>query len=123
MRTIWVTTRFTALHYWKDAPDEVSFLRHPHRHEFHVKLEVEVTSLDREIEFFILKKWLDEEVKQYQLNGVYEYSCEQFALLILSRYKDIHARYKEIFISVTVSEDGENGATVSITGDKSVKSY
>jgi len=116
MTTIWVTTRFSALHYWPKAPIEVSFLQHPHRHEFHVKVEAEVFHDDRELEFFIVKNWLNNVVSIWSNTGSYTMSCEQFATEILFQFSIRFPREKSILgrrTLVTVSEDGENGATVT----------
>lgn len=113
MTTIWVTTKFAALHYWPEAPVEVSFLQHPHRHEFHVKLEVQVSHGNRELEFFIIKKWLDNMLTVFS-TGAFTYSCEQFAMQILRDFESRFPPFTNVVrrVAVTVSEDGENGATV-----------
>lgn len=124
MTTIWVTTRFSAIHYWPNPPVEVSFLAQPHRHEFHVKLEAQVFHGDRELEFFIVKNWLNNYVSSWVNNGAYTHSCEQFADEILDAFVQVFPATKfdrsfpapvscKRFVSVTVSEDGENGATVT----------
>lgn len=103
---IWVRTQFVAFHRWPEAPNEVAFLRDFHRHVFHVELSVVVGHDDREVEFFTLKKALDE-VLCLHFEGTYSRkSCEQFA-------KDIAGWFNYLTVGkITVSEDGENGATV-----------
>jgi len=101
--TVWVTTQFEAYHKWEDAPDDVCFIRAFHRHIFEVKMEMEVTDDNREIEFFILKRQLNDYVQENFYGKRFTLSCEQIACLIMSRFKAF---------SVTVSEDGENGSTV-----------
>lgn len=101
--SIWVTTTFVGFHRWKDAPDEVAFLRSWHRHVFHVKVTKQVSHMNRDIEFFLLKRDVDEFV-QKKFNGQrFEYSCEQLAQQILEHVEAS---------SVEVSEDKENGAIV-----------
>ena len=56
-RFIYVTTQFEGVHRYKDAPDEVSFLRDYHRHIFKVKLAIEVMHNERDIEFIMLNAW------------------------------------------------------------------
>lgn len=125
MKTITVKTSYEGVHCWPEAPDEVSFLREPHRHMFVVSAEVEVTGSDREIEFIMLKrhidKWLhiqmDADSNVWQMGRL---SCEQVAEMVLDV---VHEYCGDIMvdeqtvkvrgISVTVSEDGENGASVS----------
>lgn len=101
--TIWVTTQFEGFHRWKDAPDEISYLRDFHRHIFHVKLGKEVKHDNREIEFISLKNSIDSYILGIFKGKKFEYSCEELARLLLS-YVD--GDYCE------VSEDGENGARV-----------
>lgn len=104
MSFIWVTTRFAAFHYWKDAPDEVAFLRSSHRHLFHVKAFWEVKHNDRDLEFFIQKRKLEEYVETHLKDKTFAASCEMLAEKILNA---LGCAY------VDVSEDGENGAIVS----------
>lgn len=104
MKTIvWVTEQFVGFHRWKDAPDEVAFLREWHRHIFHVRLAVEVGHNNREVEFFLLKRQLGKFLQGSFNNKQFEYSCEQIAEMICDSFNAY---------SVEVSEDGENGATV-----------
>ncbi len=102
---VWITDVFEGFHRWEDAPDAVSFLRNMHRHLFHVKVGVLVIGLDREREFFLLKRKLSEKLDQYRGQS-FSSSCEIIATEIL---KFMDAEY------VSVSEDKENGATVTRT--------
>lgn len=104
---IWVTTSFVGFHRWKDAPSEVEFLRHFHRHVFHVKLFVPVSHDNRDVEFLQLKDRLDAYLVLTFGGEGFEHSCEQIASMILDVYP--HATRCE------VSEDGENGATVILS--------
>jgi len=104
MKTIvWVTAQFEAFHRWKDAPEDVSFLRNYHRHIFHVKLGKEVTHGDRQIEFIQLKRELELYIREKFEGGRFEYSCEMLA-------SALHVEFGAYFVQV--SEDGENGAIV-----------
>lgn len=104
VRTIvWVTTTFPAQHRWQGAPDDVAYLRNYHRHLFHVKLGVEVKRLDREVEFIQLKQKVDEYITRMYKDQELEVSCEMIAVDLLGRFSAAYC---------TVSEDGENGATV-----------
>ena len=104
MKTVvWVSTLFEGFHRWKDAPNDVAFLRSFHRHVFDVKLGIEVGDDNREVEFFQLKKKVDEYINKTFEGQQFEFSCEQIAKLLLTRFS---ASFVE------VSEDGENGATV-----------
>jgi hypothetical protein len=112
----WVTVRtsFKGIHNWPGCPhEEVSFLRHPHRHVFHIQLSIEVSETDREIEFFILQKTVDkilaerfEEEEGIVMLGAM--SCEMIADAI---YSAVTEEYPGRNMRISVSEDGENEAT------------
>lgn len=102
---IFVRSQFEAIHYWADAPEEVGFLRHPHRHMFHVEVELQVTDLDRELEFFLVKAKLDHLLEAWN-NITVLFSCEKFCSII---YRALSRPFPSI-TKVEVSEDGENGA-------------
>ena len=104
-----VRTNYEFFHCWKDAPEEVSFLRNLHRHIFYVIAKVEVVFLDREIEFFMFKKELDSLISELKSKWVASISCEQMATDILNELKK---KYKKNNISIEVSEDNENSAIV-----------
>jgi hypothetical protein len=112
MITVWVTTQFEALHHWPEAPEAVGFLKFPHRHLFHVKLETKVCSRYRELEFFTLKDQLNTIIRTLfpDKNTVHSYSCEEFAQQILDEF--LRSKAPARTAKVTVSEDGENGAAV-----------
>jgi len=99
------TTRFIGFHRWPDALEEVRFLRANHRHEFHVKLTVEVDHTDRFVEFTLLKKWLDGYLSSWSEN-LGSRSCEDLCLLIYLSAQEEGFHVHE----VSVFEDGENGA-------------
>ena len=56
-KMIWVTFRKEGIHKYPNAPKEVEFLKYPHRHIFKFKVQIEVYNDDRDIEFFIFKRW------------------------------------------------------------------
>lgn len=110
-RSIRVRAQFEGFHCWSDAPDEVAFLREEHRHIFHVDALIEVRHGDRELEFILVKRWLEREsidpLKLVLRQGLQtEMSCEDIAELIAG---DIRKQYGNRAIKVEVSEDGENG--------------
>jgi hypothetical protein len=99
---IFIQTQFEAIHRWSNAPDEVSFLRNPHRHVFHVRMRFNST-YDREIEFILMKRnLLDYVTKAFHLKDLGEMSCEKICECLKIAYPT------SCYISV--SEDGENGA-------------
>lgn len=113
---IFVTENFEALHRWKDAPEETSFLRRLHRHLFKVRLEIEVFTNDRELEFFAVKKQLKRAIK-VSINLKDAGSCEQIAIKLLNY---LHPFYKGRKMACEVSEDGENGAVVVMGSSGSI---
>lgn len=116
--SIVVQTRFESLHFWRDAPDEVLFLKTPHRHEFHVRLKLEVEHGNRELEFILVKRWLDKFLEPWteraKRGEATTDSCEHIARIIL---RVAHQKYGERRASVSVFEDGENGAEVEWIAD------
>jgi hypothetical protein len=105
--TIFVTTSFEGIHCYPDAPDEVAFLRSPHRHIFHVKATIEVFHDDRELEFILVKRGLDKFLTGTDLQ---HRSCEMIAHNVIGY---LNSCYGVRNCSVEVSEDLENGATVT----------
>jgi hypothetical protein len=107
------------MHYWPEAPDTVMFLRSPHRHEFHVEVELPVEHDDRDVEFILLKGiawnilrswhgWADP-LQHAALLDFGTNSCEMIARYLAVR---LIKHYGVTWAQVTVSEDGENGARV-----------
>ena len=86
-KNIWVTFQKEGIHKYPDAPDEVDFLRYPHRHMFHFKVQIEVYNDDRDIEFFIFKRWLESLYADDTLQLDYK-SCEMMADDLAKQIKD-----------------------------------
>lgn len=102
--SIIVTYRFEGFHHWKDAPDIVEFLRVRHRHIFTVRVEIGVSCLDRELEFFIVKEKLKKFLNDSFENGeLRQMSCEELARCICLVFNALR---------VEVWEDDENGGAV-----------
>ena len=101
---VFCTTQFEEYHQWREAPEEVYFLRTLHRHNFHVRAEKVVTHDDRDVEFILLKKRVNATIEKIQDDEyVNTWSCERWASELLTRLN---------LDKVEVSEDGENGAVV-----------
>jgi len=107
-RSIEVTTRFIGFHKWEDAPEEVSFLRNLHRHEFRVSVEIEITHDDRELEFFIEQRYLKSLFEDEQ--NCNNKSCEMIGQTVIDSFIERYGPNRSI--KVNVSEDGENSANV-----------
>jgi hypothetical protein len=115
---IWVTFQKEGIHCYPAAGTDpnlatgdeydVSFLASPHRHMFHFRVGIEVFHDDRDIEFIQFKRWLERLYTEGTLELNFK-SCEMIA-------QDLHAvisgRYPGRKMTIDVSEDGENGATI-----------
>jgi hypothetical protein len=111
-RFIWVTFQREGIHKFPAAATDpnladVAFLANEHRHIFHFNIAIEVFHNDRDIEFIQFKRWL-ENLYQGKLELNYK-SCE---MISDDLYEAIASRYPGRDIEITVSEDGENGATI-----------
>jgi len=117
-RTIFVTFQKEGIHCYPAAATDpalktgdmydVSFLGTPHRHIFHFDVAIEVFHNDRDIEFIQFKRWLENLYSEGTIQLDYK-SCE---MLSDDLYEQIARRYPDRDITITVSEDGENGATI-----------
>lgn len=106
--TIWVTFKLPGIHRYPDAPEEVAYLRYPHRHLFGFKVTMQVFHDDRDVEFHMLRNWC---VNQYGATLSLDHkSCEMIARELLEHLSD---KYPGRSISVQVDEDGECGAVVT----------
>ena len=99
-----VQFRFEGVHYWPECPiPEVSFLRHPHRHEFHVRIEKAVSHNDREVEIIMLKREA-QDFCNMNFSNAGRRSCEDMAQALIEQFGLSMAE---------VLEDGENGARLT----------
>lgn len=85
---------------------DVSFLGYPHRHIFKFEVGIEVFHEDRDIEFILFKRWLESLYADSLLHLDYK-SCEMISDELAEA---IHTRYPGRGITISVSEDGENGS-------------
>ena len=119
-RFIFVTFQKEGIHSYPDAPEGVEFLRHPHRHIFHFRVDIEVWNDDREIEFILFKRELEAQYSRETV-GLSKYlhldhkSCEMLAD-DLAEY--IREEYPGRDLKIEVSEDGENGAISYYPADR-----
>jgi hypothetical protein len=103
---IFVTFQKEGIHHYPDAPEGVEFLRHPHRHMFHFRVEIEVFHDDRDIEFILFKRELEGRFGDGTLEIDHK-SCEMLADDLAEYIQD---QYPDRELKIEVSEDGENGA-------------
>ena len=111
-RFIWVTFQREGIHRFPAAGTDpnladVAFLANEHRHIFHFNVSIEVFHNDRDIEFIQFKRWLE---SLYQ--GTLELNYKSCEMISDDLYEVIATRFPGRDIEITVSEDGENGATI-----------
>ncbi len=117
-RMVWVTFRKEGIHKYPAAATDpnlatgdeydVSFLGYPHRHIFHFNVGIQVFHNDRDIEFIQFKRWLE----NLYAGGTLELNFKSCEMISDDLYEQIADRYPNRDITITVSEDGENGATI-----------
>ena len=117
-RMIWVTFQKEGIHKYPGADTDpklatgdeydVSFLGYPHRHIFHFTVAIQVFHNDRDIEFIQFKRWLENSFR----DGVMQLDHKSCEMISDELYHYIANRYPDRDIEITVSEDGENGATI-----------
>lgn len=110
MLSVWIKFRSERLHSWPDAPSDLlhAHLRQPHRHLFHVRVEVRVDDSQRQISFEALRQnawncW-NEAIPVESFH-----SCEEMALRLGNALTTLDPGL-DIW-SIDVSEDGESGAS------------
>jgi len=118
-RQIWVTFQKEGVHLYpaaKDDPalatggwDDASFLGVAHRHIFHFRVAIDVFHDDRDIEFIQFKRWL-ESLYASDILELNHRSCEMIAEELA---QEIHNKYPNRSITISVAEDNENGATMT----------
>lgn len=107
---VFCTTQFEYIHRWSGATGREIYLKHPHRHMFHVNVRIKVEHDNRAVEFINLKHLVDAAVihlKEVEWSD--EVSCEMMAKGIIKELKEYSL--VEAY-SCEVSEDRENGAIV-----------
>tara|TARA_R110000772_G_scaffold53171_2_gene121718 strand:- start:4554 stop:4907 length:354 start_codon:yes stop_codon:yes gene_type:complete len=108
--TVILDFELVGFHYYEQAPKQVEFLKHNHRHNFQFRLGYNVNDLDREIEIFITEDF----IKQY-LTESYgsplnfeQMSCEMIANELLEFAHEDGCVWVEVF------EDGKGGAKAEL---------
>jgi len=112
-RTIFVTFQKEGIHKYPAAATNpklasVSFLGSPHRHIFHFRVTLDVFHNDRDVEFIMFKR----ELEALYGNGTLQMDYQSCEMLAEGLIEYIAKAYPDRNISVEVSEDGENGATL-----------
>jgi hypothetical protein len=123
-RKIWVTFRKEGIHRYPAAATDpmlntageydVSFLASPHRHIFHFRVSIDVFHNDRDIEFIQFKRWLENLYSSSNgNNSILELDWKSCEMIADDLYLQIAGRYPGRAITIEVSEDGENGCTIT----------
>jgi hypothetical protein len=89
----------------------VSFLGYPHRHMFHFYVQLEVWHNDRDVEFIMFKRELENLYAEGTLHLDYM-SCEMLAEELIGYISNTYPGRR---ITVRVYEDDENGAILKYT--------
>jgi hypothetical protein len=117
--TVWCTFQVAGFHNWPLAPEACSYLRAIHRHVFHVRVEAAVSHGNRDIEFIRFKHLAEEVFRGLSLPFPNGWMCTHAGIFLGARscellaqdlYHELKGNYLTI-TEITVSEDGENGAT------------
>ena len=108
---IWVTFQKEGIHKYPQALtdpnlEDVKFLGYPHRHIFHFRVDIEVHHDDRELEFILFKRELENLYSEEGAMTLNYQSCEMIARE-LAKY--IHTKYPNRALIISVAEDNENG--------------
>ena len=107
-----VRLQVEGLHKWTAAEKTipaVGYLSHLHRHNFHIEIKKQVVNDDRQIEFIMYKRQVNQYLTKKYYDSKYDclnfdsMSCEMIAKELLEAFS---AEY------VMVDEDGENGAEI-----------
>ena len=115
-RGIWVTFKKEGIHKYPAALEDpkladVFFLGYPHRHIFHFRVSISVFHNDRDIEFIQFRRWL--EGLYNSENAVLELDYKSCEMIADDLYRQINLKYPGRHVTVDVSEDGENGASIA----------
>lgn len=109
---VYCTLQVEGVHHWPGCDiKEVMYLERFHRHVFHIKAHKAVGHDDRDVEFIVLKHKLlsyfydgffDSKLKLFNFGSM---SCEMIAKELIAKFN---------LSKCEVSEDGENGAIVTV---------
>ena len=116
---VFCSLQVEGLHHWPDCLiPEVNYLAEVHRHVFHIKAFKKVTHANRAVEFIVLKHKINAYLTDKYLHSKFQLlhfgsqSCEMIAKELIGKFN---------LSRCEVSEDGENGAIVTV--DREIKSH
>ena len=110
IRMIAVTFQKPGVHQYPAAPDDVQYLRAPHRHLFKFKVKIQVWHDDRENEFHQFLNWVEGLYSGEQSLSLNNSSCEMISDSLAAI---IQSRYPDRLLQIEVWEDGECGSVSS----------
>ena len=102
---VWIRTEKEFIHNYPTPPEGVEFLQHPHSHIFKFKIYIEVFDNDREIEFILFKRFIDNMLMSLPTD-LENTSCESLADALND---EISLAYPNRDIKISVSEDNNYG--------------
>lgn len=114
---VWARHEFVSFHCWREAPPELHYLSVSHRHLFKVEVCVSVDHANRDVEFHTLKTHLTRICRtlEYPQDNPMPMSCERMAQHIGGGILACGVPKPTFKVTqVTVSEDGECGATIYV---------
>ena len=88
---------------------DVSFLANPHRHIFWFKVWIDVFHSNRDLEFIQFKRWLE----SLYSKDILQLDFKSVEMIADDLYIQIADRYPNRNVVIEVSEDGENGCSIS----------
>lgn len=116
---IFVKEIILGTHKWEGCDIKaVEFLKNEHHHNFEIYFECDVTHLDRELEFIVLRNWIKEAIKKSYpvVDGIVRFgcmSCEMIALDLSNQFKLDHVNEINRHLKIVVSEDGVQGGILN----------
>jgi hypothetical protein len=90
---------------------DVSHLAHKHMHYFIIKISVQVSHANRNIEFIQLRRWLE----QYFGVGPFDFGNRSCEMIAEDLGLELSESYPNSELRIEVAEDNINGAVVEIT--------
>jgi len=112
-KSIWIKTYFQGLHHWPECPHEdVKFLRDKHEHCFHVRVAIQVSHDDRDLEFIQVREFINSLIDlmygEDKIKDLGHKSCEMIGSELWVCIASHKPQWK--IASIEVSEDGRVGA-------------
>lgn len=113
-KIIFVTFQKEGIHKYPAAAtdpklSDVAFLANEHRHIFHFCVKLEVFHQDRDLEFILVKRWLE----NLYGSGTLELNFKSCEMIADDLYSSIIGKWPGRWVQIEVSEDGENGAIMT----------